>query len=70
MDESAATRELGLRVGRAAPRAGRSRRPRLPRWYVASPALLWWGFFFFVPLAWIAYYSLGVKPDDLSQGAV
>jgi spermidine/putrescine transport system permease protein len=48
----------------------RRRRRLLPRWYMAWPALLWWAFFFVVPLAWIAYYSLGVKPADLSQGAV
>lgn len=46
------------------------RRRLLPRWYMAWPALVWWGFFFVVPLVWIAYYSLGVKPADLSQGAV
>jgi spermidine/putrescine transport system permease protein len=50
--------------------ARRRRRRLLPRWYMAWPALLWWAFFFVVPLAWIAYYSLGVKPADLSQGAV
>jgi spermidine/putrescine transport system permease protein len=42
----------------------------MPRWIMASPVLLWWSFFFFIPLIWIAYYSLGYKPEDLSQGAV
>lgn len=54
-------------------RVGARRHPRrrlLPRWYMAWPALLWWAFFFVIPLGWIAYYSLGVKPADLSQGAV
>jgi spermidine/putrescine transport system permease protein len=37
---------------------------------MAWPALLWWGFFFFVPIGWIGYYSLGIKPADLSAGAV
>jgi spermidine/putrescine transport system permease protein len=48
----------------------RRRRRLLPRWFMAWPALLWWAFFFVIPLVWIAYYSLGVKPADLSQGAV
>ena len=54
-------------------RAGRKiglRRRLLPRWAMAWPALLWWGFFFFVPIGWIGYYSLGIKPADLSAGAV
>ena len=50
-------------------RSGLGRR-LLPRWSMAWPALLWWGFFFFVPIGWIAYYSLGIKPADLSAGAV
>lgn len=37
---------------------------------MAWPSLLWWGFFFVVPIGWIAYYSLGIKPADLSAGAV
>jgi spermidine/putrescine transport system permease protein len=58
-------------VGLHRARAGRARRRRLlPRWAMAWPALLWWGFFFFVPIGWIAYYSLGIKPADLSAGAV
>lgn len=55
----------------APPGTARARRHRLlPRWYPAWPALAWWGIFFVVPLGWIAYYSLGVKPADLSAGAV
>jgi spermidine/putrescine transport system permease protein len=57
------------RQGRVGARRHRRRR-LLPRWYMAWPALLWWAFFFVIPLAWIAYYSLGIKPADLAQGAV
>lgn len=42
----------------------------LPRWSMAAPALLWWAFFFLVPLTWIAYYSLGIKPTQLGVGPV
>jgi spermidine/putrescine transport system permease protein len=67
---SPAKAEVGL-PGLDRTRAGRARgRRRLPRWAMAWPALLWWGFFFFVPIGWIAYYSLGIKPADLSAGAV
>jgi spermidine/putrescine transport system permease protein len=41
----------------------------MPRWSPAAPALLWWGFFFVVPVAWIALYSLGQKPPP-GGGAV
>lgn len=40
----------------------------LPPWSMAAPALLWWGFFFFVPLMWMAYYSLGIKPAQPGVG--
>ena len=63
--------EIGFRAAKEL----RARRRRgfsglLPRWAIAWPALLWWGFFFFAPIGWIAYYSLGIKPTDLSAGAV
>ena len=45
-------------------------RRRLPQWSMAAPALLWWGFFFLIPLAWMAYYSLGIKPTQLGAGPV
>jgi spermidine/putrescine transport system permease protein len=45
-------------------------RHRLPRWAMAGPALVWWAFFFVVPLVWIALYSLGVKPLDPRMGPV
>ncbi len=45
-------------------------RKNLPPWTMAAPALLWWGFFFIVPLAWMAYYSLGIKPTQLGVGPV
>ncbi len=72
MSEGAAAiaSELEPRVPRTGPRSKLTLRRLMPRWYMASPALLWWGFFFVIPLIWIAYYSLGVKPDDLSAGAV
>lgn len=41
----------------------------LPRWAMAAPALTWWLFFFVVPTAWIALYSLGTKPPP-GGGAV
>ena len=45
--------------------------PRLlPRWSMAGPALLWWGFFFVVPIGWIAVYSLGTKPATPGAGPV
>lgn len=37
---------------------------------MAAPVLLWWGFFFFIPLAWMAYYSLGIKPEQPGAGPV
>jgi spermidine/putrescine transport system permease protein len=37
---------------------------------MAMPALLWWGFFFVVPLTWMAYYSLGIKPAQPGAGPV
>lgn len=37
---------------------------------MAGPALVWWAFFFVVPLVWIALYSLGVKPLDPGMGPV
>jgi spermidine/putrescine transport system permease protein len=49
-------------------RAGRAR--RLSRPLAAYPALFWWGVFFVIPLGWMGYYSLGVKPADLAAGAV
>jgi spermidine/putrescine transport system permease protein len=45
-------------------------RYRLPRWTMASPAMLWWAAFFIVPLASIVNYSLGVKPADPGAGPV
>jgi spermidine/putrescine transport system permease protein len=42
----------------------------LPPWSMAMPALLWWGFFFVVPLTWMAYYSLGIKPAQPGAGPV
>ena len=45
-------------------------RKNLPPWTMAAPALLWWGFFFIVPLTWMAYYSLGIKPTQLGVGPV
>ena len=42
----------------------------LPPWSMATPALLWWGFFFVVPLTWMAYYSLGTKPAQPGAGPV
>ena len=66
---SAEPRSRGRRWREAQGR-GRRRGRLLPRWFPAWPALLWWGFFFVVPIGWIAYYSLGIKPSDLSAGAV
>lgn len=37
---------------------------------MAAPVLLWWGFFFFIPLTWMAYYSLGIKPEQPGAGPV
>ncbi len=37
---------------------------------MAGPSLLWWGFFFVVPLVWIGIYSLGTKPADPGEGPV
>jgi spermidine/putrescine transport system permease protein len=37
---------------------------------MATPALLWWSFFFVVPLTWMAYYSLGIKPAQPGAGPV
>jgi len=37
---------------------------------MAGPSLLWWGFFFDVPLVWIGIYSLGTKPADPGEGPV
>lgn len=45
-------------------------RRHLPPWSMATPVLLWWGFFFFIPLAWMAYYSLGIKPEQPGAGPV
>ena len=42
----------------------------IPNWSMATPALLWWGVFFLVPLAWMTYYSLGIKPAQLGAGPV
>ena len=42
----------------------------MPRWAMAGPALLWWSFFFVVPLGWIAVYSLGTKPATPGAGPV
>lgn len=42
----------------------------MPRWSMAGPALLWWAFFFVVPLGWIIVYSLGSKPAVPGAGAV
>lgn len=47
-----------------------SLRRLLPRWSMAGPALLWWGFFFVVPIGWIAVYSLGTKPATPGAGPV
>ena len=47
-----------------------SLRRLLPRWSMAGPALLWWGFFFVVPIGWIAVYSLGAKPATPGAGPV
>jgi spermidine/putrescine transport system permease protein len=45
------------------------RRRFTPRWTMAAPALVWWGFFFVVPTVWIALYSFGAKPPP-GGGAV
>ena len=37
---------------------------------MATPTLFWWGFFFFIPLAWMAYYSFGIKPAEIGAGPV
>lgn len=37
---------------------------------MAGPALLWWAFFFIIPLGWIIVYSLGSKPAIPGAGAV
>jgi len=42
----------------------------MPRWSMAGPALLWWAFFFVIPLGWIIVYSLGSKPAMPGAGAV
>lgn len=42
----------------------------MPRWAMAGPSLLWWSFFFVVPLGWIAAYSLGTKPVTPGAGPV
>jgi spermidine/putrescine transport system permease protein len=42
----------------------------MPRWAMAGPSLLWWSFFFVVPLGWIAVYSLGTKPATPGAGPV
>jgi spermidine/putrescine transport system permease protein len=48
----------------------RVRRPLMPRWVMAWPALAWWTFFFVVPLLWIIIYSLGSKPPADVAGPV
>jgi spermidine/putrescine transport system permease protein len=37
---------------------------------MAWPALLWWAFFFVIPIGWIAVYSLGMKPATPGAGPV
>ena len=37
---------------------------------MAAPTLLWWGFFFVIPLTWMAYYSFGIKPAEVGAGPV
>jgi spermidine/putrescine transport system permease protein len=48
----------------------RVRRPLMPRWVMAWPALAWWTFFFVIPLLWILVYSLGAKPPANVAGPV
>jgi len=48
----------------------RMRRPVLPNWMMAWPALAWWTVFFVIPLAWIVVYSFGAKPAADAIGAV
>jgi spermidine/putrescine transport system permease protein len=50
--------------------AVRVRRPLMPRWVMAWPALAWWTFFFVIPLLWILVYSLGAKPPANVAGPV
>ena len=45
------------------------KRRAMPKWSMAAPAMAWWLFFFVVPGAWIAFYSLGTKPPP-GGGAV
>lgn len=47
-----------------------SPRSLIPRWAMAWPALLWWAFFFVIPLGWIIIYSLGTKPATPGAGPV
>jgi spermidine/putrescine transport system permease protein len=42
----------------------------MPRWSMAGPALLWWSFFFVIPIGWMAVYSLGLKPATPGAGPV
>lgn len=48
----------------------RRRRPLLPNWIMAWPALSWWVFFFAIPMAWIAAYSFGSMPTGSETGPV
>ena len=64
---------LGIRDGdvRDLPATGSLALRRLvPRWAMAWPALLWWAFFFVIPIGWIAVYSLGMKPATPGAGPV
>jgi spermidine/putrescine transport system permease protein len=54
----------------AAALPARNRRPLLPRWMMAWPALAWWMFFFVIPMLWILVYSLGTKPAADIAGPV
>jgi spermidine/putrescine transport system permease protein len=57
-------------MNRNPPAPSMATRRMLPRWWTAGPALLWWGLFFVVPIAWIGLYSLGTKPVDVGRGPV
>jgi len=47
----------------------RRRRPRAPKFSLAIPSILWYGFFFVLPILLIVYYSFGVK-NTATTGSV
>ena len=46
----------------------RRRRPRAPKFALAVPSILWYAFFFVLPILWIVWYSFGVKNTASGTG--